>query len=86
LNGEFLGEVTGLKPGLTEFSYPLDQSGQAQRHHRFTPFFFDERGKHKLVHPLWLNMHIHQEPLLLRVLPGTLVGDIDILLTAVMTK
>jgi hypothetical protein len=54
---------------LMEFDHLLDQSGQARRHHRLTPFVFDKREKPKLVHPLRLNMHIHQEPLLLRVLP-----------------
>jgi hypothetical protein len=84
--GEFLDAVAGLKPGLTEFSYPLDQSDQARCHQQLTPFVFDERGEQKLVHPLRLNMHIHQKPLLLRVLPGALEGGIDILLTAVMVK
>jgi hypothetical protein len=36
--------------------------------------------------PLQLNMHIHQKPLLLRFLLGTLEGGIDIFLTAVTTK
>jgi hypothetical protein len=86
LKGEFLGAVTCLKLVLTEFSHPLDQSGQARRHRQFTPFVFDERGKQMLVYPLQLNMHIHQEPLLLRVLLGTLEGGIDILLTTVTAK
>jgi hypothetical protein len=78
--------VAGLKPGLAEFSYPLDQSGQARCHWRLAPFIFDERREQKLVHPLRLNMHIHQKPLLLRVLLRALEGGIDILLTAVTVK
>jgi hypothetical protein len=64
LKGEFLGVVTGLKPGLVEFGHPLDQSGQARHHRRLTPFVFYKLGKQKLVHPLRLNVHIHQKPLL----------------------
>jgi hypothetical protein len=60
--GQYLGAVIGLKPGLTEFSHPLDRSGQARRHRWLTMFVFDERWVHKLVHPLRLNMHIYQEP------------------------
>jgi hypothetical protein len=86
LKGEFLNVVAILKPGLTEFSHPLDQSCQAWCHRRLAPFVFDERGKHKLVHPLQLNMHIHRKPLLLRVLLGALEGGINILLTTMMTK
>jgi hypothetical protein len=81
--GEFLGAVTGLKPSLAEFGHPLDHNGQAWRHRRLTPFVFYKWGKH---HLLRLNMHIHQEPLLLTVLPGTLEGGIDILLITVMVK
>jgi hypothetical protein len=33
-----------------------------------------------------MNMHIHQKPLLLRVLLGALEGGIDILVTTVTTK
>jgi hypothetical protein len=80
------GPVTGLKPGLPEFSHPLDQSGQAWCHRRLTPFVFNEREEHKLVHPLRFSMHIRQKPLLLRVLSGAIEGGIDILLTAVMMK
>jgi hypothetical protein len=78
--------VTGLKPGLAEFNHLLDQSGQERHHHRLAPFVFDEQGKQKLVHSLQLNMHVHQKPLLLRVLSGTLECGIDILLTAVTIK
>jgi hypothetical protein len=84
--GEFFVVVSGLKIGLTEFSHPLDQSGQARCHQRLAPFVFDERGEQKLVHPLWFDMHIHQKSLLLRVLEGALEGGIDVLLTAVMMK
>jgi hypothetical protein len=84
--GKFLGAVICLKPDLAEFDHPLDQSSQAWRHHRLTPFVFDKWGKQKLVHPLRLNMHIHQEPLLLRVLPGTFEGGLDILMTAMTAK
>jgi hypothetical protein len=48
-------------------------------------FVFDERaggGEQKLVHPLRFNMHIHQKPFLLRVIPGAL----DVLLTTVVMK
>jgi hypothetical protein len=69
-----------------EFSHPLDQSGQARCHRRLAPFIFEERGEQKLVHPQQFNMHIHQKLLLLSVLPGALEGDIDVLMTAVMTK
>jgi hypothetical protein len=55
-----LGAVADLKSGLVEFSHPLDQSGQARRHRWLAPFVFDEREEHKLVHTLWLNMHIHK--------------------------
>jgi hypothetical protein len=81
-----LGEVAGLKFGLMEFNHPLDQSGQARRHRWLAPFVFDEREEQKLVHPLQLNMHIHQEPFLLRVLLETLECNIDILLIAVAVK
>jgi hypothetical protein len=67
---EFFDAVASLKPGLTEFSHLLDQSG----------------GEQKLVHPLRFNMHIHQKPLLLRVLLGALEGGIDVLLTVVTMK
>jgi hypothetical protein len=86
LKGEFLGAVESLKSGLAEFSHPLDKSSQARCHRRLAPFVFDERGKQKLVHPLQLNMHIHQKPLLLRFLLGTLESGIDIFLTVVTTK
>jgi hypothetical protein len=82
LKGELFSAVTGLKPSLIEFSHPLDQSGQAWCHRRLTMFVFDERGEQKLVHPLRFNMHIHQKPFLLRVIPGAL----DILLTTVAMK
>jgi hypothetical protein len=84
--GEFFGAVVGLKTGLTEFSHPLDQIGQARCHRRLAPFVFDERGEQKRVHPLRFNMHIHQKPLFLRVLSGALEGGIDVLLTVVTTK
>jgi hypothetical protein len=84
--GEFFGAVAGLKPGLMEFNHPLDQSGQARCHRRLALFVFDERAEQKLVHPLWFNMYIHQNPLLLRVLPGALEGGNDVLLTAVTMK
>jgi hypothetical protein len=84
--GEFLDAVVGFKPGVMEFSHPLDQSGQARRHRWLTPFIFDEREEQKLVHPLQLNMYIHQEPLLLRILPGALEGGFDILLTVMTAK
>jgi hypothetical protein len=84
--GEFLGAMAGLKPSLAEFSHPLDQKGQAWHHWRLTPFVFDERREHKLVHQLQLNMHIHQELFFLRVLPGALECSINILLTAVTMK
>jgi hypothetical protein len=83
LKGEFFGAVISLKPGLTEFSHPLDQSGQARCHRWFAPFVFDELGGQKLVHPLQFNMHIHQKSLLLTVLPGALESGIDVLLTVV---
>jgi hypothetical protein len=86
LKDEFFSAVASLKPVLAEFSHLLDQSGQARYHRRLAPFVFDERGEQKLVHSLRFNMHIHQKPLLLRVLLGALEGDIDVLLTAVMTK
>jgi hypothetical protein len=84
---EFLSAAAGLKPSFVEFSHPLDQSNQVRCHRRLTPFVFDEGGGgQKFVHPLQLNMHIHQKPLLLRVLPGALEGGIDILLTAATTS
>jgi hypothetical protein len=43
--GEFFGAVAGLKIGLTEFSHPLDQSGQAQCHRQLASFVFDEQGE-----------------------------------------
>jgi hypothetical protein len=63
--GEFLSIVTVLKPDLIEFGHQLNQSGQAWHHHWLILFVFDEWGKQKLVHPLRLNMHIHQEPFFL---------------------
>jgi hypothetical protein len=69
-----------------EFSHPLDQSGKARCHRQLAPFVFDERGRQKIIHPLRLNMHIYQKPLLLKVFLGALKGGIDILLTAVMAK
>jgi hypothetical protein len=86
LKGEFLNAVASLKPDLVEFSHPLDQSGQVRCHQRLTSFDFHEQGEQKLVHPLCMNMHIHQKPLLLRVLLGVLEAGIDILVTTVTTK
>jgi hypothetical protein len=57
--GEFLGAVAGLKTGLTEFSYSLDQSSQAQHHLRLAPLIVNEWGEQRFVHPLRLNVHIN---------------------------
>jgi hypothetical protein len=44
LNSEFLGAVTCLKTNGVEFSYPLDQSGQAQCRLRFPLLLIDDWG------------------------------------------
>jgi hypothetical protein len=84
--GEFFGAVADLKPSLAEFSHSLDQNGEARCHLWLALFVFDEQGEQKLVHPLWFNMHIHQKPLLLRVLLGALECGINVLLTVMTTK
>jgi hypothetical protein len=42
--GEFIGAVTGLKPGPTEFGHPLDQSSQARHHHGLTRLSLTNKG------------------------------------------
>jgi hypothetical protein len=50
------------------------------------PLVLDIRGEQKFVHPLWLDMHIHEEPYLLRVLPVALEDSLDVLLPMVVTQ
>jgi hypothetical protein len=56
--GKFLSAMTRLKTDVAEFSYPLDQRGQAWCHLRLFSLIVDERWKKMLVHPWQLNMHI----------------------------
>jgi hypothetical protein len=84
--GEFFGAVVGLKTGFAEFSHPLNQSGQARCHWQLAPFVFDEREEQTVIHPPRFNMHIHQKPLLLRVLPRALEGGINVFMTVVAMK
>jgi hypothetical protein len=56
--GKFLDTVTHPKTGGKEFSYPLDQSGQAWCHLRFSPLLIDKWGVQLPVCPLRVDMHI----------------------------
>jgi hypothetical protein len=69
LEGKFLGVVTLMKTGGAEFGYPLDLSGQTRCHLQFPSLIIDKWRVELPVHPLWLDMHINQEPLRLRTPP-----------------
>jgi hypothetical protein len=42
LKGKFLGAMTRLKTGVTEFSYPINQSGHLRCHLWLSPLIVDE--------------------------------------------
>jgi hypothetical protein len=69
-----------------EFGHPLVQCSQTWCHLGLNPFVFDEQGEQKFVHPLQLDVHIHQERSFLRVFLGAFEGSIDVFLAAVMVK
>jgi hypothetical protein len=56
--GKVLGAMTRLKTGVVEFSYSLDQSGQARCHLWLSPLIIDEWWEQMHVRPLWLDKHI----------------------------
>jgi hypothetical protein len=82
--GKFLNVVTRPKTGGKEFSYLLDQSGQARCHLWFSLLLIDKWGVQLHVRPLRLDMHINQKPLRLRTLPRALEGSINVFVNAVM--
>jgi hypothetical protein len=57
--GKFLGAVTCLETSVMEFSYLLDQSGQAWCHLWLSPLIIDEWWEQMPVHPLRLDVHIN---------------------------
>jgi hypothetical protein len=50
--------MTRLKTDVVEFSYSLDQSGQARCHLWLSPLIIDEWWEQMHVRPLWLDKHI----------------------------
>jgi hypothetical protein len=82
--GKFLSAVTCQKTGDAMFSYPLDQSGQTRCPLWFPSLLIDKQGVQLSVRPLWLDMHINQEPLRLRTLQRAL--SVDVFINAVTMK
>jgi hypothetical protein len=62
LKGKLFNAVARLESALAEFSRLLDQRRQMWCHFRFTPLVLDLQGEQKFVHPLWLDVHIYQQP------------------------
>jgi hypothetical protein len=56
--GKFLCIMTRPETGVTEFSYPFDQSGQARCHLWLSLLIVDEQWEQMHVHPLRPDMHI----------------------------
>jgi hypothetical protein len=83
---KFFGTVACLMTGITEFSHPFDQGGQARCHLRLSSLIIDERWKQMPVRPLSENMNINQEPPSRGILPGALEGGIDVILSVAATK
>jgi hypothetical protein len=75
--------VAHLETGLVEFGHTLDQCSWMWCYLWLTPLVLDIR---RFVHPLRLDMHIHQEPSFLRILPAALEASLDVLLRTVAVQ
>jgi hypothetical protein len=69
---EFLDAVACLQPSYAELRDTLDQGGQSRSHRRLYPLSLDDRGEQEFVLPRGLNVHVDEEPFLLRILPAPL--------------
>jgi hypothetical protein len=78
---EFFDAVARLEAGLAQFSNALDQRGYVIGHRWLHPFILDSWRKQKLVDPRGLDMHVHNDPLLLGTLPASLEGSLDFITT-----
>jgi hypothetical protein len=86
LKTKFFSAVARLESSLVEFGHPRDQHSQTSCHLCFAPLVLDLRGEQKFVHPLRLDVHIHQEPYLLRVLLVAFEDNLDVLLPMVAVQ
>jgi hypothetical protein len=85
-NGKFFGAVTCPKPGLTEFSHPLDQCLQARSKFRLLSLIINLQWKEMLVCPLRFIMYINMEPLLGGAFPAALERGVQILIPTMVAQ
>jgi hypothetical protein len=83
---KFLGAVACIKTEVTEFSHLLDQSSQAWCHLLLSPLIINEQRVQVSVHPLWGNVHIHQEPPSGGTPPIDFEGGIAVFLSMAVTQ
>jgi hypothetical protein len=69
---EFLDVVAHHQPDCAELRDALDQGGQSRSHRWLFPLSLDDRGGQEFVLPKRLNVHVDEEPFLLRILPTPL--------------
>jgi hypothetical protein len=78
LKMEFFDVVARLEFGLARLNDTLDQSGSAVGHRWLLLLILDSWREQKFADPWWLDVHVHQDPLLLGTLPAALEGSLDI--------
>jgi hypothetical protein len=83
---KFFDPVACPKTGVTKFSHPFDQSGQAWCHLQLSPLVINERRKQMSVCLLRGNTHINQKLPLGRTPPGALESSIDVSFLMVATQ